>query len=251
VDNTSGQPGSAPAGTLPRTALPETALPVTALPRAITGWIRAGTLDAQLAALASIMIESGLPLVVAARGEDLAAGWPGPEVRDALGAILLTCTLPPAAGTRTSAPATVDAGTLEAVLARMPLLSLEAADEAGARVALVLVLGADARADAWRVVAAHLLRPPLRDGHGHLQRQGPAVLATWDPNLQRFEHFWWAILAELAGLIDRRAGDLDAEISARTDLLAGLAAHRVEDSGAVRLASEAARVAAGASPKRH
>jgi hypothetical protein len=251
VDNTSGQPGSAPAGTLPRTALPETDLLEAALPGAITGWIRAGILDAQLAALASIMIESGLPLVVAARGEERAGDCSGLEVRDALGAILLTCALPPAAGTRTSAPMTVDAGTLEAVLARMPMLSLEAADESGARVALVVVLGADERVGAWRVLAAHLLRPPLRDGHGHLQRQGPAVLSTWDPSLQRFEHFWWAILAELALLIDRRAGDLDAAISDRTDLLAGLVAHRVEDPGAVRLAIEAARVTATASPKRH
>jgi hypothetical protein len=251
VDNTSGQPGSAPAGTLPRTPSPESAPPETALPRAITGWIQAGTLDAQLAALASILIESGLPLVVAARSDDRASDWPGPAVRDAFGAILLTCALPPAAGTRTSAPMTVDAGTLEAVLTRMPILSLEAADESGARVALVVILGQDEGADAWRVLAAHLLRPPLRDGHGHLQRQGPAVLTTWDPNLQRFEHFWWAVLPEIATLIDRRAGDLDAEISDRTDLLAGLVAHRVEDPGAVRLAIEAARVAAGASPKRH
>ena len=251
MDKTSGQPGSAAAGTLPRAAQPKTASPETALPRAITGWIRSGTLDAQLAALASIMIESGLPLVVAARSSEDAGGWSGREVRDALGAILLTCALPPADRAKTAAPMTVDADTLEAVLARMPLLSLEAADETGARVALVVVLGRDERSAAWRVLAAHLLRPPLRDGHGHLQRQGPAVLSTWDPNLQRFEHFWWAVLAELALLIDRRAGDLDAAISDRTDLLAGLVAHRVEDPGAVRLAIEAARVAAAGSPKRH
>ena len=32
-----------------------------------------------------------------------------------------------------------------------------------------------------RVVAAHYVRPIVRDAHGHLQRLGPAVLATWDP----------------------------------------------------------------------
>jgi hypothetical protein len=251
VDKTSGRPGSAAAGTLPRTAEPKTAPRETAPPRAITGWIRMGTLDAQLAALASIMIESGLPLVVAARSDEDAGGWSGREARDALGTILRTCALPPVDRAKTAAPVSVDAGTLEAVLARMPLLSLEAADETGARVALVVVLGSDERSDAWRVLAAHLLRPPLRDGHGHLQRQGPAVLSTWDPNLQRFEHFWWAVLAELAVLIDRRAGDLDAAIGDRADLLAGLVTHRVEDPGAVRLAIEAARVAAASSPKRH
>ncbi|HLY15040.1 MAG TPA: hypothetical protein VKR24_11880 [Candidatus Limnocylindrales bacterium] len=222
-----------------------------AMPSAITGWIRLGTVDAQLAALASTMIEHGLPLVVAARSDASAAGWAGPKVRISLGEILLTCALPPATGTHSPAPLTVDAGTLEAVLARMPALSLEAADETGARLALVMVLGVDEHANAWRVQAAHLLRPPLRDGHGHLQRQGPAVLATWDPNLKRFEHFWWAVLPELAGLIDRRAGDLDAEIGARSDLLAGLVAHRVDDPGTVRLAIEAARGADSVTAKHH
>ena len=236
MDDNSGQPGSALAGTLPRSALPG----------AVSGWIRIGTLDAELAALASIMIESGLPLVVAAGSGTRAAGWAGGEVRESLGRILLTCALPPAAGVRTPAPVTVDAGSLEAVLARMPILSLDAADELGARVAIVVVLGVDEPDDAWRVSAAHLLRPPLRDGHGHLQRQGPAVLATWDPSLRRFEHFAWAVLPELAALIARRAGDLEAEISARTDLLAGLAAHRIDEPGAVRLAIEAALTAANA-----
>jgi hypothetical protein len=96
-----------------------------------------------------------------------------------------------------------------------------------------------------------LLRPPLRDGHGHLQRQGPAVLATWDPALRRFEHFAWAVLPELAALIDRRAGDLEADINARTDLLAGLVAHRIDDAGAVRLAVEAARTVADAAAHHH
>jgi hypothetical protein len=221
------------------------------MPRAITGWIRSGTLDAELAALASIMIESGLPLVVAAPNESRASGWSGGEVRDALGHTLLACGLAPVPNTRTAAPVAVDAGSLESVLARMPLLSQDAVDEAGARVAIVVVLGADALDDTWRVTAAHLLRPLLRDGHGHLQRQGPAVLATWDPFIRRFEHFSWAVLAELAVLIARRAGDLESDIVARTDLLAGLVAHRVEDPGAIRLAIEAARVAAETVSQRH
>lgn len=241
MDDNSGQPGSAQAGTLSRAAMP----------RAITGWIRRGTLDAELAALASILIESGLPLVVAAMDQSRANGWSGAEVREALGRTLLTCGLAPVPHTRTPAPVTVDAGSLESVLARMPLLSLDAIDEAGARIAIVVVLGPDDRDGTWRVTAAHLLRPPLRDGHGHLQRQGPAVLATWDPAIRRFEHFAWAILAELAVLIARRAGDLESDLAARTDLLAGLVAHRVEDPGAVRLAIEAARTAAETAPQRH
>jgi hypothetical protein len=241
MDDNSGQPGSAQTGTLPRTAPP----------RAITAWIRAGTLDAELAALTSIMIESGLPLVVAASGDAQANGWTGVEARDAVGQSLLSCAPQPGPAVRTPSPVCVEAGSLEAVLARMPILSLDAADELGARVAIVVVLGIDAPEDAWRVTAAHLLRPPLRDGHGHLQRQGPAVLATWDPALRRFEHFAWAVLPELAALIDRRAGDLEADINARTDLLAGLVAHRIDDAGAVRLAVEAARTVADAAAHHH
>jgi hypothetical protein len=241
VDENTGQPGSAQTGTLPRIALPS----------AITGWIRMGTLDAELAALTSIMIESGLPLVVAARGGTSASGWTGVVARDSVGRGLLNCALQPGPGVRTAAPVCVEAGSLESVLARMPVLSLDAVDESGARVAIVLVLAVDEPDDHWRVSAAHLLRPPLRDAHGHLQRQGPAVLATWDPALRRFEHFAWAVLPELAALIDRRAGDLEAEIAVRTDLLAGLAAHQIEDPSAVRLAIEAARVAAETAPRRH
>lgn len=240
MDHTPGQPGSAPAGTLARSPLPG----------AITGWIRAGVVDAELAALLSIIIESGLPLVVAGDSRTRAAGLAGREVRESLGRVLLTCVLPPAAGVRTPDPVTVDAGSLEEVLGRMPILSLGAVGEVGARIALVVVLGADQLDDAWRVSAAHLLRPPLRDGHGHLQRQGPAVLTTWDPTSRRFEHFAWAVLPELAALVDRRAGDLEAEIGARTDLLAGLAADRVDEPGAVRLAIETARIAADSAAHR-
>ncbi len=241
MDDTASLPGSASSSTL--TSID--------LPGAITGWIRLGTLDAELAALTSILVEAGLPLVIAASTSAEAHGWTGAEVRDSLGPILLTSGLPPQPAIRVAAPVGVDAGSLEAVLARMPLLSLDAVDETGARVAIVLVLDVDEIGPAWRVRAAHFLRPPLRDGHGHVQRQGPAVLATWDPALGRFEHFWWAVLPELAVLIQRHAGDLEAEVAARTDLLAGLVTHRVDDSHAVRLAIETARTSAETAIHRH
>ena len=37
-----------------------------------------------------------------------------------------------------------------------------------------------------RIVAAHYLRPVARDMHGHVQKLGPAVLATWDVRARRF-----------------------------------------------------------------
>ncbi len=230
MDDKIGRTGSASAATAPEATLP----------RAISGWIRIGTLDAELAALTSILVERGLPLVVAAASGSRAGGSSGLEAADALRQALLAC-LVPAPGARTPSALTVDGGSLESVLVRIPTLSLDSVDESGARVAIVAVLATDDEADTWRAAAVHLLRAPLRDAHGHVQRQGPAVLSTWDGASRRFEHFSWAVLAELALLVDERAGDLEIAVDRRAGLLAGLVAHRVEVPGAVRLAIEAAR----------
>jgi hypothetical protein len=99
----------------------------------------------------------------------------------------------------------------------------------------VLVLGEDAAppvepadptmtpARPLRVVAAHYVRPLHRDEHGHAQLLPPAVLATWDPRGQAFEHFSWGVLPEIASRLGRRAGDLEADLHHRRDDLGGLA----------------------------
>jgi hypothetical protein len=69
------------------------------------------------------------------------------------------------------------------------------------------------------VVAAHYVRPVARDQHGHLQRLGPAVLATWDPAEDAFEHFGWGVTPELALRVGRRAGDFEIEVDRRRDYL--------------------------------
>ena len=74
-----------------------------------------------------------------------------------------------------------------------------------------------------RIVAAHYLRPIARDVHGHLQRLGPAVLATWDEQTDAFEHFGWGVTPELARRIGMRPGDFEAEMGERAAYLAGLA----------------------------
>ena len=61
-----------------------------------------------------------------------------------------------------------------------------------------------------------------RDEHGHVQRLGPAVLATWDQEHDRFEHFGWGVTPELALRIGSKAGDLEVEIDRRRDYLDGL-----------------------------
>lgn len=81
--------------------------------------------------------------------------------------------------------------------------------EEAARLGIVLVV-ADGR-----VTAAHWVRPPIRDGAGHVRAQGPAVLAVWDERAGRFEHFAWGVIPELAAAIGRKAGDLEADVESR------------------------------------
>ena len=83
-----------------------------------------------------------------------------------------------------------------------------------------------------RVAAAHYIRPVARDTHGHVQRLGPAVLATWDPPTDTFEHFGWGITPELAIRVGRHAGDFEIEVDRRRDFLADLVATRGTEPGA-------------------
>ena len=95
-----------------------------------------------------------------------------------------------------------------------------------------------------RVVAAHYVRPTARDEHGHVQRLGPAVLATWDADRDHFEHFAWGITPELALRVDRRPGDFELEVDRRRDYLAGLAEAGITDVDAVRAAIDGYRATA-------
>ena len=95
-----------------------------------------------------------------------------------------------------------------------------------------------------RVVAAHYVRPVARDVHGHLQRLGPAVLATWDPATDSLEHFGWGVTPELAARVGRHAGDFEIETDRRRDLLEGLVATGTTGRDEVRQALLAYRPAA-------
>jgi len=85
-----------------------------------------------------------------------------------------------------------------------------------------------------RVVAAHYVRPVARDTGGHVQRLGPAVLATWDPRTDRFEDFAWGVMPELAERTGRRAGDMEIERDRRAAVLATLVRSGMYDPVAVR-----------------
>ena len=51
----------------------------------------------------------------------------------------------------------------------------------------------------------------------------PAVVATWDPARDRFEHFAWGITAELADRIGMGPLELEREQARRAETLASLA----------------------------
>lgn len=247
------------------------------LPRLVAGRV----LDARLAALAWLLLDDGVPVLVAgpspAWGDWLVDGLvaalppdrrPGgtgtatvPRLVRVAGALGLSA--PPGAlrdalsatTGRSGLAATLEATDLAAVLG--VLRSQGLTDDEISFLGVVLVLGAAAgrgegRASVpvpgetsepagsatshrahleapapgggaptvpSRVVAAHYLRPVARDAGGHVQRLGPAVLATWDPQRAVYDHFEWGIYPELAARTGRRAGDLEGEHRARAQRL--------------------------------
>jgi hypothetical protein len=129
--------------------------------------------------------------------------------------------------------ATIHADSLDDVfdLLRRPPVRL--ADDELSHLGLVVVLRR-VEGGRRRVVAAHYVRPVARDQHGHLQRLGPAVLATWDPATDAFEHFGWGVTPELAMRIGLPAGDFEIEVDRRRDYLGALVRAGVTDPAAVR-----------------
>ena len=129
----------------------------------IVALIEAGTLDSELAALLWLLGEGGVAVTVASGNSEAA--------REALTAAIDD--LVPPAGPR---PLAVRGTSLADVLARtsrraLPLLGGGSAPPPGPPTGVVLILVEG------RIVAAHLVRPPLRDAAGHVQKQAPAVLS--------------------------------------------------------------------------
>jgi hypothetical protein len=267
--------------------------PVPPNPRSIVDLIRAGLLDAGLAATLWRLVEGRVPLIVAAEGDGAVRttllealldtlppglrrselrgndetfdwlpqatelGWSGrPHQRGGvvvrpddtiLVAAELSDRLPAFTwgerarvavrataigyGLATTMPGDSLEDVLEA-LARPPVSLTD--DELSFLGCVVVVRRIDGQRH--RVVAAHYLRPTVRDAHGHTQRLGPAVLATWDPGRDRFEEFGWGILPELAFRLGIRPGDLERDLDRRRELLQALAQDGVVDTAEVRTA---------------
>lgn len=209
-------------------------MPETHDPPSLVALIAQGVLDAELAALTWLLVEGGVPLVVAVppgragAGGQLVAGVIG-SVRagEDVGGLVSPLT---AAGASSLIRGRRAGGVLEAtslgdVRAKLGSGPLPLTPDQLTFLGCVLVLGesAGARRGRLRVTAAHYVRPLARDAHGHSQRLDPAVLATWDERLGRYEHFAWGVLPEIAARLGRRTGDLEADLHHRRDDLAGLA----------------------------
>jgi hypothetical protein len=188
---------------------------MTSRPGTLVDAIGAGRLDAELAALLWLLAIRRVPVhVVPGAGADIAGA-----VRE----------LAPDPALVTDGPG----ATIEEVL-RQPV-PLRPATGA------IVVLDS-----AGRVTSAHLLRPPLRDGAGHVRPQGPAVLAARIESEDLLEHFAWGVLPELAGETGEKAGDLEAELDERATFLRALADAGPGDADAIRSALLAWHSHAGA-----
>ena len=275
--------------------------PIPPEPRSIVELIRAGTLDAELAAQLWLLIEARVPIVVAAGPQGVgkttllgallafvppsirSSSWPvrprrspgcrrrrssagrasrdrpqhGDPVRPERTILLaheLSNHLPAytwgeaarvavrAASIGYGLAATIHADSLDDVFDALRRPPVRLTDDELSHLGVVVVLR---RVDGGRrrVVAAHYVRPVARDLHGHTQRLGPAVLATWDPATDGFEHFGWGVTPELATRIGRRAGDFEIEQDRRRDYLDHLVAAGVTAPDAVRDAIRAYRPA--------
>ncbi len=131
--------------------------------------------------------------------------------------------------------ATIHADLLDEVFDALRRPPVGSDDDELSRLGIVLILRL-VRDGRRRVVAAHYVRPTARDEHGHTQRLGPAVLATWDAATDRFEQFGWGVTPELAMRVGRRSGDFELEVDRRRDYLEGLVAAGTVEPDAARAA---------------
>jgi len=208
--------------------------------RAASELIAEGVLDADLCALLWLLIEAGVPLVVATTNAPKAAE----EVRSALSGLVAN-QLVTADGAL--AGGVLRGDSLEDVLRLNGANLDDGVPDAARELGVVLVLGQANPGDQVRVLRAHYMRPIERDGAGHIQRRPPALLSAWDEDAGRLDHFHWGISNELARRADREPGEFEVVHRRRTRLLDGLASARVFDQDDLRRhIDHAALVEAGA-----
>ncbi len=115
--------------------------------------------------------------------------------------------------------ATMTGDGLDEVLSTLAGPAVGTDDDERSRLGIVVVLGHDDTAS--RIVAAHYVRPVAVDPHGHVQRLPPAVLSTWNPARNAWDHFAWGVLAELGDRTGRAPLEVEQEQARRASALAG------------------------------
>lgn len=166
-------------------------------PLGIGRLVAGGTLDGELGALLWILVEFGIPVLIcggAAEG-DLTA------VATALSENAPSRDLADRPGRKPAT--TLHAASLREAFDTLGREPFNLSDDEQRTIGLVCVI------QDGRATAVHYVRPVERDGEGHLQRRPPAVLATWDAERNRFEHFAWAITPELAARIGMTQAELE------------------------------------------
>ena len=190
-----------------------------------------GALDVELAGLLWLLAERGVPLVAAAR--DTAHG-------EALRrAISVLAAERGATDDGALAGGTVRAESLEDVLrltgsASAELIVGDEARDLGVVCVLRVAEPEDQADTGFLVRSAHYVRPVERDGAGHLQRRPPAILGAWDEGARRFDHFFWAIIDELATRARMDATEFDTTHRRRVVLLRDMVDARVLDDDHIR-----------------
>lgn len=205
--------------------------------------LRDGTLDAELAALLWLLVEGGVPLIIAGEAEasrrralaadllslDPRREWVVLEVdEEAISTERVAALLRGGIAFALS----LAAPDLESVMARLVAAGLP---EDGVR-RLGMVAITRETGHGLRLAAVHYLRPTERDAHGHIQRRPPAVLAAWDDVAGAFDHYAWGVTPELAARVDRSQADLEQRQQERALFLAAVAAERSDpEIGAGRI----------------
>jgi hypothetical protein len=182
-------------------------------------------------------------LLVAGLGDGPPHGTSGPRARIAIRALALGYGM----------AATMIGAGLEDVFATLRAAPVAADNDELSRLGIVLAISVLPEAEGGpaerrRVVAAHYVRPVVRDAHGHVQRLPPAVLAAHDPRTDRLEHFAWGIVGELAGRTGLRPIEFEREQARRASYLGGLVSAGITDPDAVRTALAGYRGTAGDRP---
>jgi hypothetical protein len=221
---------------------------------ASTQLLREAVFDAELMALLWLLGEGGVPVAV--------IGDASLSARSAVAGALVSLTPgrgwvvidadaePPSAGQLAALlQGGVGLGLTLAVSDLKSMLdgasALSQLPEDGVRRLGVVVVLADEE-PGLRCTSVHYLRPSELDGQGHIQRRPPAVLAAWDPDGDRYEHYAWGITPELATRVGRAQADLEDRQRDRASFLETLTA---DDAGAADIEA-LVRVYVEAEPER-